>query len=102
MNHKRKRIELSQDLNEKNTSTQAITNEDRTSIYVHKSTLSCAVEKNCIPCIYKLFPHGLQGLPSNIRFLRIYYKSYKRLFISIFLYIIIQGQNYVLDITINH
>jgi len=89
MNHKRKRIELSQDLNKKNASIKAIGNEDRTSIHVHKLTLSCALEKNCIPCIYKLFPHGLQGLPSNIRFLRIYYKSDKRLFTSIFLCIII-------------
>ena len=89
MNHKRKRIELSQGSNDKNTMSEAIANEDRMSLYVHKSTLSCALEKNCIPCIYKLFPHGIQGLPSNIRFLKIYYESDKRLFTYIFLYIII-------------
>ena len=35
--------------------------------FVHEKTLDCAVRRRCVPCLYKLFPQGREGLPPNQR-----------------------------------
>jgi 25S rRNA (uracil2634-N3)-methyltransferase len=37
------------------------------SLLVHEATLDCAVRRRCVPCLYKLFPQGREGLPPNQR-----------------------------------
>eukprot|EP01041_Mallomonas_annulata_P002670 gene2670-5250_t len=36
-------------------------------LFIHKDTFFCATKSLCIPCLYKIFPNGCDGLPSNQR-----------------------------------